>query len=308
MNAKQTPSTSYSSNYMQEVLRYDFDSSSTTAKLAFIEDTEDSTRNSQFARPQVFYTPEVAEKMRFIVEYCQKEVGWMGLVEKVGKDFLITDVFVPEQDVTSVETDIDDAAIHKLATELLQDGKDPSKLYAWFHSHVNMAVHPSKQDEEEAARFLDMCPVLIRGIINKRGEYKVDVYYRDAGIIHLNVTAGVKPYRFNTDQYNELKAELNANVKERVYQTYPRYNPNHYQPQPGFFGVRTAPVATSPATQNQMPRIWDESDYLSDAPIDTGYGVDWDETTPINDRPDRWWLDDIFLTESDEMAGFTDRF
>ena len=75
--------------------------------------------------PTVFYTPEAWDMVWFIVGVCPQEVGWLGLVDTLPTgDFLITDVYVPEQEVHGTETDIDPEAMTDLAMHLIDQGHD----------------------------------------------------------------------------------------------------------------------------------------------------------------------------------------
>lgn len=167
--------------------------------------------------PTVYFTPQAYEQMRHIVDICPKEVGWFFLVQELDDgDFLLDSIYIPKQEVTATETDIDADAMTELALKLLDEGKDPSKLYAWFHSHVNMGVSPSGQDEHQVEDYLNVCPVFIRGIVNKKGDMKVDVYYPEYGVAFTCVKT-----RINYEGIDDTKkAELSALVKKNVSDAY----------------------------------------------------------------------------------------
>jgi proteasome lid subunit RPN8/RPN11 len=260
--------------------------------------------------PTVYYTPEVHQKMHHIVAKCPKEVGWMGLVKKVtDTSYLIYEIFVPKQEVTSVETEIESDAMAELAMELMEAGHDTSEMYAWYHSHVNMGVSPSGQDESQVEEFLDSCPVFIRGIINKRGDSKVDVYYPEHGICYTNVPTEVHLPPLNTEVATALNATLDANITEVVYQ-YPNYQTNYqslYKPKNNGRVHNTTPPANSSTLDDEL----DADDierfaqldnsvvplFESATPGDTGYGVTWTVETPANLRPEGWSLDPYYMEE-----------
>jgi hypothetical protein len=185
--------------------------------------------NNTPAMPTVYYTPEVAEQMDYIVEKCTDEVGWLGLVTHYEEldAFLIHRIMVPEQQVHSTTTEISDEGLEKVALELIEEGEDTSTMFAWYHSHVNMPVNPSSQDELQVAEYLTNCPIFIRGIVNKKGDSKVDVYYRDHGIAYTCVPTAIH-YAFETDPLAGLDEILKERVKKKVYA--PAYNNyNYYQ-------------------------------------------------------------------------------
>lgn len=169
--------------------------------------------------PRVFYTPDVWERMWFIIDHCEEEVGWLGLVDEVPGGYLITDIYVPEQTVTGAETDIGDEALTNLALELLEEGIDTSKLIYWGHSHVNMGISPSGQDETQIDEFLNACPVFIRGIYNKRRESKVDVFDTEKGYVVQNVEHRLNTPMLSRDDKLHLMALLATNVIKRTYTT-----------------------------------------------------------------------------------------
>jgi hypothetical protein len=173
--------------------------------------------------PRVFYAPGIWEQIHYLVAQCSKEVGWLGLVEKIDNDYLITEIFVPEQIVNGAETDISSNAMAALALQLLAENKDPSKLRYWGHSHVNMAVSPSSTDETQVAEYLETCNYFIRGIYNKRSETKVDIYDRDRGVAYQCVTNST--CYLTKEMTDKLDALIKANVKERpaVTQTTTHY-------------------------------------------------------------------------------------
>lgn len=167
--------------------------------------------------PVVYFQPEAYEKMVQIVDECQLEVGWFCSVSKLSdSDYLIEDVYLPHQEVTAVETDIPAEALEEAYLAMLEQGKDPSTLYAWFHSHVNMGVSPSGQDETQVESFLQTCPVFIRGIMNKAGALKVDIYLRDQGVAYNSVHTERYYPPMSQEAVTALSLEITAKVKKQT--------------------------------------------------------------------------------------------
>lgn len=161
---------------------WNFESSAKTKTVNSIWPTKLKT-------PVVQYTPEVRAIIDLIVATCTKEVGWLGTVSVSDNVYTIDQIFLPKQIVSSVETDIDADAMAAIAEELFNADDDPGRLFYWGHSHVNMNVSPSKQDEDQVREYLDACPRFIRGIYNKKGEEKVDFYDREARLVFQNLEA-----------------------------------------------------------------------------------------------------------------------
>lgn len=174
-------------------------------------------RNDEdFKTPVVYYAPGVKEQIDYIIKKCADEVGWLGLVEKHPEkmEFTITEIFVPEQEVHGSETDISAETMGKLAHQLIEQDKDVGQLYYWGHSHVNMGVSPSAQDEQQVAEYLEHCRWFIRGIYNKAGLNKVDVYDAQRGIVFQCVTNEKKNLGLSDEVVATLDTNLAANVKK----------------------------------------------------------------------------------------------
>ncbi len=236
-------------------------------------------RNNPPKEPTVSYTPKVFQMMKHIIAECDKEVGWMALVETINESkFLITEIFVPKQTVHSAETDIDIDAIDILMNRLIDEDKDPSKLMAWYHSHANMPVTPSPQDEDEVAEFLKAYPIFIRGIMNKHGAAKVDVYYRDHGIAYTNVPTQVQ----FTPMTTETKTTLNKTLKENVIDQIDEY------PYP-VLGQGFHPY------EDEGWKGYKKLKHLKHPIQLRNYGSDWTEEDRIELRPINWEKDTSYL-------------
>ena len=177
--------------------------------------------------PTIYFTREAWVKQCHLVDKCPMEVGWFALVDynEEFNSFTITELVIPCQEVTAAETDIGKEDLADAAIELIEAGKDTSKMYAWFHSHVNMTVSPSGQDEFQVEDFLEdladqpEVPAFIRGIQNKAGDLKLDVYYIQHGIAYQNVEF----YVIHDDDpqwHKDIEAEILTKVTTRTYNTY----------------------------------------------------------------------------------------
>jgi hypothetical protein len=187
------------------------------------------------AEPEIYFTREAWVKQCHLVKMCNKEVGWFAMVDydETDNSFTITELVIPCQEVTAAETDIGKEDLADAAMELIEQGKDTSKLYAWFHSHVNMGVTPSGQDEYQVEDYLEdladqpEVPAFIRGIQNKAGNLKLDVYYIQHGVAYQNVDF----YVIHDDDPQwlvDIESEIKNKVTERTYQYYNGYGGGRY--------------------------------------------------------------------------------
>ena len=179
-------------------------------------------RSTKIDVPEVHYSALADQQIRAAIRLADTEVGWLGLVQETSYGFLITEIFIPRQTVTRVTTDIDEDAVAELAMRLLDEGKDPSKLRYWGHSHVNMDVAPSMADEMQIEEYLDndSCDWFIRGIHNKRGACKMDVYDKRAGVIYQCVPTRIA---LNASIVERVLKDLEKNVTEQELYNGRRY-------------------------------------------------------------------------------------
>lgn len=289
------------------------------------------------AQPTIIIEPKVWAQMEFIVDRCSKEVGWFTL-QNYDADrnvFTIYDLVLPEQEVTAVETDISGDELGKASFELIERGGDTSHMYGWFHSHVNMGVSPSGQDERQVEEFLEdlvdtpEIPAFIRGIMNKKGDLKLDVYYMHHGVAYTCV-----PYKIG--QVDDWIAGLDQLIKERVREPQYAYAYGNYggykNAVPPVYPVRNANTAPTPPQNVQRDAWWEHEDanqpitpsqakgfrdavtddiYEDDYYCAEAFGVTWQLEDPIEGRPDGWYDDEDYLTlgyehDNPEAKAFVD--
>lgn len=205
---------------LRNKLKYKVNTTSTTAKgIVHIGGATNYPRE-----PAVYFTREAWVKQCHLVDKCPKEVGWFAMVDHDPEDnsFTITELVIPKQEVSAAETNIGKDDLADAALELMEQGKDTSKLYAWFHSHVNMGVSPSGQDEYQVENYLEdlvdepAVPAFIRGIQNKRGDLKIDVYFIHHGIAYQNIEAQVL-YDDDPQWYKDVEEEIKTKIREQKF-------------------------------------------------------------------------------------------
>ena len=63
-----------------------------------------------------------------------------------------------------------------------------NELRGWGHSHVNMGITPSGQDDNQMETFSEGGhPCFLRIIANKKGEFRIDLYDFQQGILYSNL-------------------------------------------------------------------------------------------------------------------------
>lgn len=216
---------------------------------------------------QILIEPKAWVKMRHIVDTCDKEAGWCGIVSRlsVGK-FLIKDIYIPKQTVsgTSVHIEPEDYIAflqdldHKGIISLMDDENFYKEgLYFHGHSHVDFGVTPSSVDEKDMRETIEKnVPFYVWLIMNKKGECSSVVYinfkdeegnspYPMEGVLYRNVK--VDFYVENIDEeLAKVDADLKANLAEKKY-TYVKTE--------GFKDFTYGSYSTSSRKKEELPAI-----------------------------------------------------
>jgi hypothetical protein len=179
--------------------------------------------------PRISMTYEVMTKIKAIVDTCDTEVGFVGLVQRGGNIYNIYDVFVPKQEAHGSTCEIAPGALLDIGQALLEeeDGiEKANQLRYWCHSHNTMGTTPSAQDDKQALEFLDDADYLIRHIVNKKGEHDLTFYdfkngfeYSDLELTIINperVEYHLQKINMITEQYVEKAKEYANEMKANV--------------------------------------------------------------------------------------------
>lgn len=132
-------------------------------------------------RATIRISPVAYAKMMTVIMSQPDEVGWHGTTERLGQnEFLIKDIFVYPQQVTSatVDTDEEEYAKWLISLDDIDENIFPN-LHFHGHSHVNMGVSPSGVDmghRETIVSQLRSEDYYIFMIWNKKLEWSAAVY------------------------------------------------------------------------------------------------------------------------------------
>jgi hypothetical protein len=171
--------------------------------------------------PRVYISKQAYADMWFMVDEVSDEVGWLGTVRQDGfLNFYIEEVFLVAQEVTATTTELDETGIAKLVEELLvrPDGNQLlDSLRFWGHSHVRMDVLPSGRDNDQMEPFkANGCDYFIRGIFNKLGKAKFDIFYFKEGITFTDVPWTLVEVD-DPGRKKHWQEEIKSKVKKPVY-------------------------------------------------------------------------------------------
>ncbi|HSQ90200.1 hypothetical protein [Romboutsia sp.] len=161
--------------------------------------------------PIIYVDVNSLGKMRAYVDGCNDEIGWLGEVIKQGNDYLIKDVHLFKQQVHSTTCEITTEGLTDFANEILMqpNGIDTwNDMKLWGHSHVNMGVTPSGQDNTQMNVFKDCGhDFFVRVIANKKGEMEFTLYDYIKGLSYKDVKWVT--YYDNAEIY-DLQQQINA--------------------------------------------------------------------------------------------------
>lgn len=163
--------------------------------------------------PTLYFSPLAMDKMQAYITLCNDEIGWLGRVDMVSPSmYYCDDVFLLHQEVHGATTEILPEGLVKFAEEY---GGDTSNIRLWGHSHVNMGVSPSGQDNEQMALFKDnSMGWFFRVIGNKSGKIGITMFNYELGVEIDNI-----PWELDYDSgvdYEAIKVEIAEKVTRKV--------------------------------------------------------------------------------------------
>lgn len=153
---------------------------------------------SRVAWPKIAVDERAFEWIRAIVELHDTEVGFFACVDKNADNvYFIRNVEYPKQYLVNGGTcEMDREGQALLMVKLINEGReaDIGKMKVWGHSHVNMSVGPSKQDDDQALQFAKEHAegdFMIRLIANKKGDMNFALFDFKSNMIFEDVEYSV---------------------------------------------------------------------------------------------------------------------
>ena len=195
--------------------------------------------NTKNEEPIIEITSEAWYKILYIVEKAPEEIGWLGSVikledKKCSNHYLITDIWLMEQQTNAATCSLLGEARDKLIRKIISEAattdegiEKANQLRFWGHSHVNMSVGASSQDNE-TIREMDSCPWYIRGIFNKKGDTNIELYCFDENILWTDLELKVRG--LSEEQKSELDEQIKSLcTREPIASYYDKwYNTSYY--------------------------------------------------------------------------------
>lgn len=202
--------------------------------------------------PKVLVSELAYDKIMAVEDRAPDEVGWLGTAMQLDDGtFLIEDIFILEQEVTGTVTEITNAGLAKFMRRIMSQPNGAeiwNKIQYWGHSHDDMGVSPSGQDNNQMDLFAKSGHSwFIRSICNSKGDMKIDLYFfneEEVWIIFPNIEWEVVQ-QVDASVRAQVDAEFEANVRTRGSWTSFRSSP---PPQASTLSVsEPSPLAAGPA-------------------------------------------------------------
>jgi len=170
----------------------------------------------QITKPTLFFTKLATDKMVYLVDKCDKEVAWHGLVvyDEEQSTYVVEDIIVYPQTATSVTVTTDDSEIAGWFNSL--DDDTFFKLRLQGHSHVNMSVSPSSTDTTYYNQLLQNLgddDYYIFMILNKKNSIFVNIYDYAQNVIFETTDITIQ-FEEELDPYKEWYEESIKMIKE----------------------------------------------------------------------------------------------
>ncbi len=170
-------------------------------------------------KPNVYIFDDVKRRLDTYVKLATGEISGLGIVEVHGNNLLITDIILFEQNSNPSHTALSTADIASFLTQAVMQGRPTETLKLWWHSHVNMDVFWSQEDEG-TAQGLANGVWFLSIVANKRGEYlcRLDIF--DPVPITLDNLKVIVIYPDDPKLDAMLQAEIDEKVTFTRHSTY----------------------------------------------------------------------------------------
>lgn len=251
----------------------------------------------------VMISPVAFMKMQTLIMGFDKEVGWFGLVDKLGaEEYRVSDILVFPQYTSGafIDDEQDDPLEFRKWLDTLTDEEYVARRL-WGHSHVNMGVSPSGTDTSMFKRFAETNKAALDNrfalcvIINKRmdmfwwaydAETETEYLDKDINVI-IEVEAGTSNVRF-FEESKKLVRDLYTNKSfifggAQISRTATNVRPIMKEEPPKTSVIQIKEVANKPKNEEYKPKIsevltafyGDQEEEFDDKDVIDGYGWEY---------------------------------
>ena len=216
-------------------------------------------------KAEVHFSSEAYYKMYALVDECDKEIAWDGIVYRDEEDpsvFYVKDIIVYPQKVSGATVETDDEQYLNWLNSLDDETFNHRRFNG--HSHVRMATSPSGVDTTYREQsVLNIKDFFIFGIFNKSKSFNFQIYDIENNVIYEN--GDIIFYTPEPDYSAWAKSVIKEKVTEKKYTT------------PATTGVRVTGAGSAVGTNansEQVPNYWYQRNLQGRGY--GGYGYDYD--------------------------------
>lgn len=176
-------------------------------------------------KANLIFTETAWNKMAILIREFDKEVAWHGVAYRGDNDdYIITDILVYPQQVTSATVDEDEDRMAEWYMSIDDDVFNHIRMQG--HSHVNLSTNPSTTDINLYTKLLEQCSeedFYIFLIWNKRDEKTIKIYDFAKNILFESSDCNIKiALSEATEEFLKGAKEM---VREKVFKPLVVVNP-----------------------------------------------------------------------------------
>lgn len=163
--------------------------------------------------PKVLIEFSAFQKILGYAQVCPYEISGFGTVQNSENLYIVEEVFLLPQktarDGSFVE--IDSLVLNRFVHQMVQAGKDPSKITFQWHSHAFERVFFSPVDVATIGQYMN--DYMISFIINKKGEYRCRFDYFKPLKRSFEPPVEISACKMFSEVLKECWREIEENVK-----------------------------------------------------------------------------------------------
>lgn len=176
--------------------------------------------------PIILITNKDLARIKYIVDLAPQEAQWFHRVErKIHEEYIfyhIYEMYIPEQYCSAAEVDTDPMMMMNFYKDLKKKHGDNtneimSNMTCWSHSHHNMGVNPSRQDNEQFKTQVELAskqnktdPQLMM-IFNKKNKYYCRLWDPELSLMFENPNMETIGYDFS-----DVKEQAKVKFKKKI--------------------------------------------------------------------------------------------
>ena len=218
-----------------------------------------TTEITAVSAPHLILPFDVHNMLTLYVASVTSEISGLGEVTYNSKanEFVVERLHLIEQESSSAETELKPEALQGFLMSYLEGKGDPIKLRFHWHSHANMSLFWSAQDDKLCQGW--NAPWFLALVTNKKGEYLARLELREPFPLTLPVVVMLESY-YDPALATSIAAEVKEKVKEKVYIKEP-YQPKSWDFKDGCWVPNSTVAGTGPTQAREYSNATQEAEF-----------------------------------------------